>query len=47
MKKIFLAVASISILAAPFVTFAVDNDFEIIPKSNTDVSTDVTNVGKA
>lgn len=28
-------------------TFAVDNNFEIIPKSTVDVSKDVSDVGKA
>lgn len=31
----------------PLMTFAVDNNFEIIPKSTVDVSKDVSDVGKA
>jgi len=49
MKKLFLCVAALSfeLCTLSSFVFAVDNNFEVIPKSQTDVSQDVTDVGKA
>ena len=47
MKKFLLGVTALWMSFVPLMTFAVDNNFEIIPKSTVDVSKDVSDVGKA
>lgn len=47
MKKLVLAALSASVMVMPLMTFAVQNDFEIIPESDTDVSQDVKDVSNA
>jgi len=38
---------ALGVVSMPLTTFAVQNDFEIIPETQTDVSQDVEDVGKA
>jgi hypothetical protein len=46
MKKILLILVGFSVSAMPFVAMAATNNFEIIPESQTDVSQDVTDIGR-